>query len=278
MKSGARLHSSRFFLWVVVLLFGAVRCSFIEATPTPVDIDAAATMTVRANLGAPDTWVYNGVSFTDLTRYRAMFTLSFDGGIAGEARRGTLNMQARVDLGLPAAASQITVTGDPGVFGDFQETGTFGKTYIKGVDYIISGEGTCVPQAVNRFDPLAYNLLRPEMLFQPGEVPQLMLVGPGPPLDGAPTWYFRAEDFDTATLTDVSLAILVAGQGAYVVQVELEGEGYVPGQRDAHGSIKLHYELTSINQPVGEISRPSVCVPTPTPEPSPEATPVLSGG
>ncbi|MBN1284703.1 MAG: hypothetical protein JXB47_04830 [Anaerolineae bacterium] len=275
---------SRFFVWFSSLcaaLLGALALIAAgctpEPTPTPVDIDQAATMTVRAGLGAPDTFVYSGVSFTDLLTYRAMFTLSFDGMVGGEARRGTLNMQARVDLGPPAAVNQITVTGDPGVFGSFDEIGTFGKTYLAGVDYITTGEANCLPQPINLFDPLAYNILRPEMLFQPNEAPRLTLVGPGPSVGGAPTWRFRAEDFSTATLQHAALDILVADRGAHIVRVDLQGEGYVPGQRSAHGTVKLYYELSGLNQPVGEISRPAVCRPTPTPEPSPVATSVLSG-
>ncbi len=260
---------SRFFALglVGVLLVGC------GSAPPLIDIDQAATQTAEAVLGAPKTLAYTGASLTGLESYQAELYLSFEGQIGGAPRSGMLHMTARVDLTRPAATSRIAAEGDPDVFGEaFASFGT--KTYIKGDDYITSiapgGEEICVRQKTDRFDPLVYNLLSPDVFLPPEGVPPLTFVGPDLPLLGEsePTWRYRAEDFSTMTLTEATLEVRLAHRGEHVVMLDLRGQGAFPGQVNAAGAVVLRYTLGALNQPV-EIALPRVCEPTPTPPPSP---------
>ncbi len=240
--------------------------------PTLVDINQAATGTARAKFAAPETLIYPGVSFSELRSYRAVLALTFAGTVDGTERRGSLGLDAVVDTTRPAAHGVVSVGGDAGVFGDFPQVVTFGKTYIGGVDYITgvaaTGAADCLAQRVNLFDPLAYNVLSPDQFLPPGEVPPLVFVTQVQAEDGSsPLWRFRAEGFSTATLATATLdALTTTDATPRVVQIDLQGEGYAPGQENARGTVTLHYELTALNQQL-EVNLPPACAEvTPAPQ------------
>ncbi len=266
---------ARFLPYPLILLALMLASGCTSPTPTPpIDIYQAATQTAEALLGAPDTFDYPGIKFNGLDTYQTLLTLTFEGKIGGVASRGALDVKARIDTLRPAATGSVSVTGDAQVFDAFPELGTYEKTYILGIDYH-TGAGLCLTEPVNFFDPLLYSAL-PDVVFAPDSVPPLHLVGPGPSVNGAPTWRFRLDNFSTPTLQTATIEILVADEGAHVVRVDLRGEGYLPEQKDAYGTVMLHYELFDLNQPV-EITLPPVCAPTPEPSPTPEATPLMPG-
>ncbi|GAB4453793.1 MAG: hypothetical protein Kow00120_23680 [Anaerolineae bacterium] len=256
-------------------LLGALVAACAPAPPpTLVDINQTATETARAEFAAPATLVYPGVRFSGLERYRAVLALSFAGTVGGVAKRGSLGLDAVVDMTRPAAQGTVSVGGDAGVFGAFPQVITFGKTYIGGVDYVTgvaaTGEANCLAQHVNQFDPLAYNALSPDEFLPPGEAPALAFVTQiQPPEAGRPLWQFRAEGFSTATLVTATLDVwTTTGAAPRVVQIDLQGEGHVPGQSSARGTVTLHYELTELDEPP-EITLPPPCAAvTPAPQAS----------
>ena len=231
--------------------------------PTLIDINQAATQTARAQLAAPETLPYPGVSLSGLERYRAVLAFTFAGSIGGVEKRGSLGLEAVVDLTRPAAQGTVSVGGDAGVFGEaFPQVGMFGKVYLGGVDYITgvaaTGADHCLAQSVNRFDPLAYNVLSPDQFLPPGETPPLTFLT-REERDGALVWRFRAERFSTSTLETAALDVWTTEGGARVAQLDLQGWGRLPGQdASARGAVTLHYELTPLDQPP-DVALPAAC-------------------
>jgi hypothetical protein len=273
-----RQHPPRAFVWALLALVLVAASGCTDDAP-PIDIDLAATQTAQAVLGAPNTYTYTGVRFTDLASYRATLTLGFTGTIDGREAHGTFYMDARVDTRPPVATVSLVVDGDAGVFPTLEQLDGSSKTYLGGTDHITSiaasGGETCTSEAVNQFDPLAYNMLLPDLFIPPEEAPPLTFLRIGPHVDDTgPTWHYRAEGFSTATLEDATLEVLVAHDGAHVVQVALRGEGYLEGQEGARGTVTLDYTLSEFDAPVDVTVSPA-CEPTPTPTPTPEPTTVL---